>query len=58
LGGKTGASNDIEDNKILMGEWGMDASKFRRVYAVFRNLPDLYTDLYQLRREVKNLKAE
>ncbi|MDA3929307.1 MAG: UDP-3-O-(3-hydroxymyristoyl)glucosamine N-acyltransferase [Prolixibacteraceae bacterium] len=58
LGGKTGASNDIEDNKILMGEWGMDASKFRRVYAVFRNLPDLYKDLYQLRREVKNLKAE
>lgn len=58
LGGKTGASNNIPDNKIMMGEWAMDASKFRRVYAVFRNLPDLFHEVNQLKKEIKILKAE
>lgn len=53
LGGKTGASNNVPDGKILMGEWGMDAARFRRVYAVFKNLPDLYRDFYKLKKEVQ-----
>lgn len=58
LGGKTGASNNVPDGKVMMGEWGMDASQFRRVYAVFRNLPQVYKDLSALKKEVKGLKAE
>lgn len=58
LGGKTGASNNIPDNKVMMGEWAMDAAKFRRVYAVFRNLPELSREVNQIRKELKLLKEE
>ncbi len=56
LGGKTGASNSIPDNKVMMGEWAMDAAKFRRVYAVFKNLPELYRDLYAMKRKIDEQK--
>ena len=52
LGGKTGASNNVADGTILMGEWGMDAARFRRVYGVFKNLPELYRDFYKLKKEI------
>ena len=58
LGGKTGASRNIADGKIMMGEWGMDASHFRRVYAVFRNLPTLFSEVNELKRKVNKLSAE
>lgn len=53
LGGKTGASNNIPDGKIMMGEWAMDAARFRRVYTVFKNLPELYHDFHKLKKEIK-----
>lgn len=56
LGGKTGASNSIPDNKVMMGGWAMDAAKFRRVYAVFKNLPELYRDLYAMKRKIDEQK--
>jgi UDP-3-O-[3-hydroxymyristoyl] glucosamine N-acyltransferase len=58
LGGKTGASNNVPDNKILMGEWAMDASRYRRVYAVFRNLPELFADVSKIKKEILKTKAE
>jgi UDP-3-O-[3-hydroxymyristoyl] glucosamine N-acyltransferase len=58
LGGRTGVSNNVPDNMIMMGEWGMDAAKYRRVYAVFRNLPELFTELNHLKKEFKNHIAE
>jgi UDP-3-O-[3-hydroxymyristoyl] glucosamine N-acyltransferase len=57
VGGKTGASNKVPDNKILMGEWGMEASRYRRVYAVFRNLPELFAEVHHLKKEIENIKA-
>lgn len=58
LGAKTGASRNIADGKIMMGEWGMDASHFRRVYAVFRNLPTMFSEVNDLKRKVNKLSAE
>lgn len=58
VGGKSGASNNVPDNKILMGEWAMEASKYRRVYAVFRNLPELFAEVHHIRKELNNLKEE
>lgn len=58
MGGKSGASNDVPDGKIMMGEWAMDASRFRRVYAVFRNLPELFQEINHLKREINNFKAD
>jgi len=36
----------------------MDVSKYRRVYAVFRNLPELYQEINHLKKEIKKLNAE
>jgi UDP-3-O-[3-hydroxymyristoyl] glucosamine N-acyltransferase len=58
IAGKSGASNNVPDNKVLMGEWAMDVSKYRRVYAVFRNLPELFHEVSQLKKEIKKLNAE
>jgi len=58
IAGKSGASNNVPDNKILMGEWAMDVSKYRRVYAVFRNLPELFMEVNHLKKELKKLNAE
>ncbi len=58
IGGKTGASNNVPDGKIMMGEWGMDASKYRRVYAVFRNLPELAAEVNHLKKEIRNLMTK
>jgi UDP-3-O-[3-hydroxymyristoyl] glucosamine N-acyltransferase len=58
MGGKSGASNDVPDGKIMMGEWAMDSSRFRRVYAVFRNLPELFQEINHLKREINKLHAE
>lgn len=58
LGGKTGASRSLDDGKVMMGEWAMDASKFRRVYAVFRNLPTLFSEVNELKRKVNKLSSE
>ncbi len=53
LGGKTAASNNIADDKIMMGEWAMEAARYRRVYAVFRQLPELFRELHKLKKEIK-----
>jgi len=58
LAGRTGVANNTPDNKTLMGEWGMDAAKYRRVYAVFRNLPELFADVNHLKKELKNHEAQ
>jgi UDP-3-O-[3-hydroxymyristoyl] glucosamine N-acyltransferase len=58
MGGKSGASNDVPDGKIMMGEWAMEASRYRRVYAVFRNLPELFREVNLIKKELKNLNAE
>lgn len=57
-GAKTGITGNVPNGKTLMGSWAMDASKFRRVNAVFRNLPELFNEVHQLKKEIKNLKAE
>ncbi|MDA3816421.1 MAG: UDP-3-O-(3-hydroxymyristoyl)glucosamine N-acyltransferase [Prolixibacteraceae bacterium] len=53
LGAKTGVKNNIKDGQTMMGEWAMDVRRFRRVYAVFKNLPDLYHDFYTLKRNLE-----
>jgi UDP-3-O-[3-hydroxymyristoyl] glucosamine N-acyltransferase len=53
LGAKTGISNNIPDGKTYLGYPGMEASVFKRAYAVFRNLPELYREVYRLKKETK-----
>ncbi len=58
IGGKTGMSNSVPEGKIMMGEWGMEASRYRRVYAVFRNLPELAHEVNSLKKEIKKLTTD
>jgi UDP-3-O-[3-hydroxymyristoyl] glucosamine N-acyltransferase len=58
IGAQSGISNNIPAGHIVMGSPAIDISKYKRVNAVFRNLPDLFTEVHQIKKEIKNLKAE
>jgi UDP-3-O-[3-hydroxymyristoyl] glucosamine N-acyltransferase len=58
LAGKTGVNHNLEDNSTHMGQFSIDAKRFRRAYAVFKNLPEVYRDLNKMKREVDKLIAE
>ncbi|HPR32065.1 MAG TPA: UDP-3-O-(3-hydroxymyristoyl)glucosamine N-acyltransferase [Prolixibacteraceae bacterium] len=53
IGAKTGISKNIPAGKTYLGSYGMEASRYLRAYAVFRNLPDLFNDIHDLKK--KNL---
>ncbi|MBP3382382.1 MAG: UDP-3-O-(3-hydroxymyristoyl)glucosamine N-acyltransferase [Tidjanibacter sp.] len=52
----TGVSNSVPAGSQIMGNHGIDARRFRRVNAVYRNLPELQRTVNQLEKEVKKLK--
>lgn len=51
---KTGAVKSIKDGQTIMGLYNIEASRFKRAYAVFRNLPELYADVQKLKKDTKN----
>jgi len=53
LGSRSGISNNIPDNEVFMGAPAMPNSKFQRVNAVYRNLPDLSAKVHQLEKRLK-----
>lgn len=52
----TGVSNSVPAGSQIMGNHGIDARRYRRVNAVYRNLPELQRSVNQLEKEVKELK--
>lgn len=54
----TGVSNSVPEGSQIMGNHGIDARRFRRVNAVYRNLPELQRTVNQLERDVKELKNQ
>lgn len=54
----TGVSNSVPEGSQIMGNHGIDARRFRRVNAVYRNLPELQRTVNQLERDVKALKEK
>lgn len=54
VGGKSGVPNDVKDGAILMGEVGMDFKKFARINSVYRNLPELWADVREIKKQLKN----
>lgn len=52
----TGVSNSVPAGSQIMGNHGIDARRFRRVNAVYRNLPELQRSVNRLEKEVKELK--
>ncbi|MDY3979962.1 MAG: UDP-3-O-(3-hydroxymyristoyl)glucosamine N-acyltransferase [Tidjanibacter sp.] len=58
IGSGSGTSRSIPANSIMMGNPPIDAARFRRVNAVYRNLPDMFYELGALRKEVEELKKQ
>ncbi len=56
LGAQSGVPGRIKDGQILMGYPAIDSKKFMKSSVVFKNLPDMYTTLNQLKKEVEELK--
>ena len=54
----TGVSNSVPAGSQIMGNHGIDARRFRRVNAVYRNLPELQRTVNQLEKELKALKTQ
>ena len=52
IGAKTGITNNVEDGKSMLGFPAMEASKYRRSFAIFRNLPELRNDVEALKKIV------
>lgn len=52
----TGVSNSVPAGSQIMGNHGIDARRYRRVNAVYRNLPELQRTVNRLEKEVKELK--
>ena len=52
VGAKTGITNNVGDGKSMLGFPAMEAAKYRRSFAVFRNLPELRNDVEALKKIV------
>lgn len=52
IAAKSGISNNVKDGSVQMGEYSFEAAKYRRSYAVFRNLPDLFREVNQLKKAI------
>jgi UDP-3-O-[3-hydroxymyristoyl] glucosamine N-acyltransferase len=53
---KTGVSNNVADGKSMLGFPSMEASKYKRSFIVFRNLPELRTTVDELVKKVAFLE--
>lgn len=56
VGSRSGVTNATEAGAQVMGHFAIDATKFRRVNAVYRNLPELQRTVRELKKEVDELK--
>jgi len=57
-GAHTGITGNVKDGTTVSGYPHMEQHKFRRSYAALRNLPEMMTELNNLRKEVDKLKQE
>lgn len=56
LAAQSGVTNDIAEGAVFMGAPAFDASKYRKCYVLFRKLPELYSQLRDLEKEIQTLK--
>jgi UDP-3-O-[3-hydroxymyristoyl] glucosamine N-acyltransferase len=58
LAARTAVSSDIKDGESHMGFPSMPASIYRRSHVIFKSLPDLQKRVYELERELKELRGK
>ena len=58
IGGRTGITGNIRDGQTLMGFPAMEHMKFARSAAAYKHLPEIYSDVTRMKKEIEQLKAE
>jgi UDP-3-O-[3-hydroxymyristoyl] glucosamine N-acyltransferase len=56
-GAQSGVINSIEAGQMVLGAPSMPIRTARRVYNIFRDLPDLLSRVKQLEKEIEKLTA-
>lgn len=55
IAAQSGIGKSLEDNSIEMGSPSFNQKKYLRVYAAFKNLPELVSRISELEKKVLNL---
>ena len=58
VGAQTGIAGSIKSDNTVQGSPAIDAKNFGRSSVVFKKLPDIYTTLNNLQKEVEELKKQ
>ncbi len=58
LGGQSGIHGSLKSNQTLIGAPAIDPTNFFKSSAIFKKLPELYKEIYTLRRELDELKKK
>ena len=58
LGGRSGVSNDIPPNGAYLGAPAQPLNRMRRIYAIIKQLPEMFSTLQSLKRKVDKLEKD
>ncbi|NPA43345.1 MAG: UDP-3-O-(3-hydroxymyristoyl)glucosamine N-acyltransferase [Chlorobi bacterium] len=53
VGAKTGITRNVKDNEVLIGAPAVPADQFRKMFILFKKLPELYQDIKDLKSILK-----
>jgi UDP-3-O-[3-hydroxymyristoyl] glucosamine N-acyltransferase len=56
IGAQAGVSNSVGEKEIVLGSPAYDIRSYKRAAAVFKKLPEMYRQINQLERELKELR--
>ena len=54
IAAQSGINSNIPENAILLGSPAFDLAQYRRSYVLFKRLPELYGQIRELEKEIKN----
>jgi len=55
VGAKTGITRNAKDGEILIGAPAVPAEQFRKMFILFKKLPDLYEDIKDIKRRLDKI---
>lgn len=58
IGAQSGVHGNIKDNRQLLGTPAIDAKRFFKASAAYKNLAEMYLEISNLRRELNELKKQ
>jgi UDP-3-O-[3-hydroxymyristoyl] glucosamine N-acyltransferase len=58
IGGCSGIHNNVEDGAALMGYPAFELSNFIRSSVAYKKLPEMYSEMGALRKEIESLKEQ